>query len=175
MTDHQTRQQRSRNMASIRGKDTRPELRVRSALHRLGCRFRLHRRDLPGTPDVVLPKYRTVVFVHGCFWHRHPGCPRSFAPATRSEFWRAKLDRNVVRDAENRRALEAAGWRVVVIWECETRDQDALQRQLGRLVDTGFAEAPAPLPAVAEDRASYTAGGAAGGERTRRPRNGHED
>lgn len=175
MADHQTQQQRSHNMARIRGKDTQPELRVRSALHRLGCRFRLHRQDLPGTPDIVLPKYRAVVFVHGCFWHRHPGCPRSFTPATRPEFWRAKLDRNVARDAENRRALECAGWRVVVIWECETRDQDALQRQLRWLVDTGFAEEPAPLPAVAEDRAAYTSGGAARSERAQRPRSGHED
>jgi DNA mismatch endonuclease (patch repair protein) len=105
-------------MAAIRGKDTKPESVVRSALHRAGLRFRLHRRDLPGTPDIVLAKYRSVVMVHGCFWHHH-GCAKSTWPTTRAEFWRKKILANVDRDRRTRVFLRAAGWKVFVIWECE--------------------------------------------------------
>lgn len=121
---------RSRNMAAIRGKDTLPELNVRRMLHGLGLRFRLHRRDLPGRPDIVLPRHRTVVFVHGCFWHRHEGCRYTTTPKTRLAFWQAKFDANVARDHRNRVALEEMGWRVLVMWECELRNAEALRDRL---------------------------------------------
>lgn len=108
-------------MRSVRGKNTTPEMKVRSALHRAGYRFRLHRKDLPGRPDVVLPGYKAVVFVHGCFWHRHPGCRAASSPSTRSAFWQDKFARNVARDRLVIGALENAGWRVHVVWECETK------------------------------------------------------
>lgn len=115
--------QRSALMARVKNRHTGPELRVRSLLHRLGYRFRLHRRDLPGSPDIVLPRHRKVIFVHGCFWHGHD-CPRGARPITRTDFWDAKLDRNVVRDREDTSGLEAAGWRVLVLWECQTKNDD---------------------------------------------------
>lgn len=119
--DNRTAEERSRNMSAIRSKDTKPEMLVRKFLHAQGFRYRLHWRDLPGTPDIVLPKYRTVVFVHGCFWHRHKGCPKASMPASNREYWQAKFAANVERDEKAREALEAAGWRVFVIWECELR------------------------------------------------------
>ena len=112
---------RSRNMAAIRGKDTAPELAVRRILHAMGLRFRLHRRDLPGRPDIVLPKHRTVVFVHGCFWHRHEDCRYTTTPKTRQEFWQTKFAANVERDRRNRTDLQQLGWRVIVVWECELK------------------------------------------------------
>lgn len=113
---------RSAHMALIRGRDTKPEMRVRKVLHAAGLRYRLYDRGLPGSPDLVFPSRRIVLFVHGCFWHRHPGCPNARLPKSRQEFWGTKLSANVERDARNRAALEAAGWSVLVIWECETRD-----------------------------------------------------
>lgn len=110
---------RSRMMAGIRGKDTKPELLVRSYLHRAGLRYRLHAKDLPGKPDVVLPKYRTVVFVHGCFWHSHPRCKYAVLPASNVDFWKQKLDRNRERDRRNKSDLKALGWRVLTVWECQ--------------------------------------------------------
>lgn len=118
---------RSRVMASVRGKDTTPELRARKMLHALGFRYRLHRKDLPGKPDIVLPKYRVCIFVHGCFWHQHPGCKRSSRPSSNEEFWSGKLDKNIERDEENRQALQKLGWKVAVIWECETKDPERLE------------------------------------------------
>jgi len=117
-------------MAAIHGKDTAPELAVRRILHAMGLRFRLHRKDLPGRPDIVLPRHRTVVFVHGCFWHRHEGCRYTTTPKTRLEFWQAKFDANVARDHRNRIALEEMGWRGLVVWECELRDAEALRDRL---------------------------------------------
>lgn len=114
-------QTRSRMMAGIRGSDTRPERILRSGLHALGFRFRLHRRDLPGRPDIVLPRFRAAIFVHGCFWHRHPGCRYTTTPATRPDFWRTKFVQNVERDRRNRDDLLTAGWRVAVVWECALR------------------------------------------------------
>lgn len=119
MTDRLTPRQRSRLMARVVGKDTKPEWILRSALHRLGFRYRLGGGGLPGRPDLMLPKYRAVVFVHGCFWHRHADCKRATLPRTNAAFWKEKLERNVARDAEAVAALEAAGWKVIVIWECE--------------------------------------------------------
>ena len=108
-------------MAQIRGKDTKPERIVRSILHRLGTRFRLHRKDLLGNPDIVLPRYRLIVLVHGCFWRRHPECRFAYTPKSRIAFWRKKFEQNVERDRNVRDELEALGWRVVVVWECKTR------------------------------------------------------
>lgn len=121
MTDVLTREQRSLCMSRVRGGNTSPEMVVRSTLHKLGFRFRLHRRDLPGTPDVVLPRWNTIIFVHGCFWHGHGGCRRAERPESNAEFWRMKLDSNIQRDERNRRELNALGWKVLTVWECETR------------------------------------------------------
>ncbi len=111
-------EKRSAVMARIRGRDTKPELIVRSLLHRSGLRFSLRRKDLPGKPDIVLPKYKAVVFVHGCFWHRHKGCKVATMPKSREDFWLAKFAANVVRDKRNQRDLKKAGWKVIVLWEC---------------------------------------------------------
>src|SRR5437867_1535319 len=109
-------------MAQVAGKDTSPELLVRRLVHRLGVRFRLHRRDLPGTPDLVLPRWKIIIFVHGCFWHRHKSCKKATTPKSRTDFWTEKFRLNVARDRRVTRALEAMGWRVEVVWECETRN-----------------------------------------------------
>ena len=123
---------RSRMMSGIRGKNTQPELIVRSLVHRLGLRFRLHGKGLPGRPDLVLSKHRTVIFVHGCFWHRH-SCGLAAVPKTRPEFWAAKFDANVRRDARNKAALKALGWRVIEVWECEVRDPVTLTERIRTL------------------------------------------
>lgn len=121
---------RSWNMAQIRARDTTPELAVRSALHRLGLRFRLRSYGLPGRPDVVLVRRRVAVFVHGCFWHRHKGCRLAYSPKSNTEFWFRKFEDNVSRDMRNRRALQRLAWRVVVVWECQSTDPIALARRL---------------------------------------------
>jgi len=125
VVDHLTPQQRSRQMSRIRGKNTAPEWVVRRALYGMGVRYRLHRKDLPGTPDIVVGRLRAAIFVHGCYWHRHPGCKRATTPSTRREFWETKFAANVARDRRKEEALEAAGWRVLVIWECETKGRAA--------------------------------------------------
>lgn len=117
---------RSAQMALVRGRDTKPEMRVRKALHAAGLRYRLHDRRLPGVPDLTFPSRRIALFVHGCFWHRHPGCPAARLPKSRLDFWEPKLAGNAERDKRTRATLEAAGWKVIVIWECETRDQRIL-------------------------------------------------
>jgi DNA mismatch endonuclease (patch repair protein) len=109
-------------MGRIRGKDTKPELVVRSIAHRLGYRFRLHRRDLPGSPDLVFPGRRKVIFVHGCYWHRHPGCRFAYQPKSNVDFWRGKFEANQARDAVALTKLKHAGWDPLVIWECESAD-----------------------------------------------------
>ncbi len=121
---------RSRLMAKIKSKDTGLERAVRSLLHRIGFRFRLHRRDLPGTPDIVLPKHKTVIFVHGCFWHAHENCRKATVPSSNTDFWRNKLAANKVRDRANIAKLQEMGWQVVVVWECQTKDMDALASRL---------------------------------------------
>lgn len=121
MNDVVSPQIRSRMMSGIRGKNTKPELRVRQYLHGQGFRYSLHRRDLPGRPDLVLPKYRAVVFVHGCFWHAHPHCRYATTPSTRREFWTEKLAANRLRDESVVSQLTGQGWRVVVVWECALR------------------------------------------------------
>jgi DNA mismatch endonuclease (patch repair protein) len=130
MVDHINSTKRSWNMGRIGAKDTVPEVQVRSLLHRMGYRFRLHRKDLPGTPDIVLPKYRTVIFVHGCYWHRHPGCRYASTPKTNTDFWVKKFERNVERDRVNCAELTDNGWNVLVIWQCELRDMKELKRCL---------------------------------------------
>jgi len=124
----ETPEQRSRTMRAVRSRDTKLELTVRRFLHAAGLRYILHDRRLLGSPDLVFPKYRTVVFVHGCFWHQHANCPAASRPRSNTEYWSRKLTGNVERYARNRTSLEASGWRVLVIWECEIRERDALDR-----------------------------------------------
>ncbi len=113
-------------MSRVRGKHTKPEMRVRQAAHALGLRFRLHRNDLPGRPDLAFPKHRVALFVHGCFWHRHRDCPKASTPKSRLDFWQAKFDANVLRDVRVSADLEALGWRVLTIWECESKKPEKL-------------------------------------------------
>lgn len=134
MTDIVDTKCRSEMMARIRGRDTAPELAVRRIAHRMGLRFRLHRKDLPGRPDLVFPKYRLAVFVHGCFWHRHEGCRYASTPKSRTAFWTEKFAANVERDSRQEAALTTLGWRVLVIWQCETSDEAAVERTLAELV-----------------------------------------
>ena len=124
MADKLSPEHRSRNMAAIRSKDMKPELVVRRLAHSLGFRFRLHRKDLAGKPDLVFPKYKAVIFVHGCFWHQHEDarCLDGKQPKSNQNYWAPKLSRNVERDAKNKASLEQQGWRVLIIWECETKD-----------------------------------------------------
>jgi DNA mismatch endonuclease (patch repair protein) len=122
MTDVVDPATRSRMMSGIRGKNTKPELLVRKYLHGCGLRFRLHEKKLPGKPDLVFPKYKVVVFVHGCFWHQHSGCKYASSPKSNNDFWAKKLSENVVRDLRHIEALTELGWRVIVIWECELRE-----------------------------------------------------
>lgn len=122
--------QRSALMAKVKAENTRPEIAVRKLAHRLGYRFRLHVRGLPGTPDLVFRRLRKVIFVHGCFWHRHQGCSKTTTPKTRANFWQQKFDRNVERDRASIEALTQGGWDVLVVWECETRDQLNLEARL---------------------------------------------
>jgi DNA mismatch endonuclease, patch repair protein len=117
--DSLTREKRSWNMSRIHSRNTKPETLVRSLLHKAGYRFRLHAKKLPGTPDIVLPKYRTVIFVHGCFWHRHVDCANATRPKTRPEFWELKFKSTVERDRKKAEQLKSAGWRVIIVWECE--------------------------------------------------------
>lgn len=121
MTDIVDKQTRSRMMAGIKGKDTKPELVLRRALHARGFRYRLHSKTVPGRPDLVFPKHHAIVFVHGCFWHRHEGCRYTTTPSTRPEFWQAKFDANVARDRSVHDQLLDAGWRVATVWECALR------------------------------------------------------
>ena len=121
MADIFTKGKRSWNMSRIKGKDTKPELLLRSLLHRIGFRFRLHDKNLPGKPDIVLPRYKTVIFVNGCFWHRHSGCRYAYTPKSRQEFWSKKFEATVKRDKEKKEKLKEEGWDVIVVWECELK------------------------------------------------------
>jgi DNA mismatch endonuclease (patch repair protein) len=130
MTDTLDKGTRSAVMSRVRGKNTAPELVVRTMAHRLGYRFRLHRRGLPGTPDLVFPRLRKVIFVNGCFWHGHPDCDRARLPKTNIEFWRSKIGATVVRDRRAIEALRDEGWGVLVVWQCDTGDDGKLERVL---------------------------------------------
>lgn len=121
---------RSALMARVRSRNSKAELAVRQIAHSLEYRFRLHRRDLPGTPDLVFPRLRKVIFVHGCFWHRHPGCFRTTTPKTRAAYWADKFERNMERDARKEAQLKSLGWSILVVWECETVDRDKLADRL---------------------------------------------
>ena len=127
---HKVSEQRSRNMSAIKSKNTKPEIFVRKLLHSKGYRFRLHKKDLPGSPDIVLPKYKTVIFVHGCFWHRHQNCKYASNPKTRREFWEKKFKENIERDKKTQEKLKNLGWKTKIVWECEIKKQDKLIKKL---------------------------------------------
>jgi len=123
---HEVSEQRSRNMSAIKSKNTKPEITVRKLLHSKGYRFRLHKKDLPGSPDIVLPKYKTVIFVHGCFWHRHQNCKYASNPKTRREFWEKKFKENIERDKKTQEKLKNLGWKTKIVWECEVKNREIL-------------------------------------------------
>jgi DNA mismatch endonuclease (patch repair protein) len=137
MADKLTPEHRSWNMSRILSKNTTPEKVVRSILHRMGYRFSLHRKDLPGCPDIVMPKYRTVIFVHGCFWHLHAGCSQGRIPATRRDFWENKLSGNAKRDKQHQRVLRQLGWRVITVWACDVEHRkEKVAHRLSRLLNS---------------------------------------
>lgn len=136
MTDTLSKEERSRVMAKVKSRDTKPEKKVRSLLFSLGFRFRLCQKNLPGKPDIVLKKYKTVIFVHGCFWHGHENCKNARIPKSNVEFWKNKIERNKQRFAEVSRQLQEQGWKVVVIWECETKDMKKLKMILIKELNT---------------------------------------
>lgn len=131
-----TREHRSWNMSQIRGRNTSPELTVRRVLHSMGYRFRLHYKRLPGCPDIVMPKFKVAIFVHGCFWHRHKNCSNCTTPTANREFWMEKFRGNVDRDKKNQRTLKKAGWRVLVVWECQATDIEKVKHRLARFIDS---------------------------------------
>ena len=135
---HKVSEQRSKNMSAIKSKNTKPEIKVRKVLHSMGYRFRLHSKDLPGSPDIVLPKYKTVIFVHGCFWHRHDNCKYASTPKTRKEFWGEKFEANVKRDIKIQEKIKIMGWQSVVIWECEINNQSKLKMILSNFFKKNF-------------------------------------
>jgi DNA mismatch endonuclease, patch repair protein len=130
MADVFTRKHRSVIMSRIKGANTKPEIVVRSIVHSLGYRFRLHNKQLPGKPDLVLPRHKKIIFVNGCFWHGHAGCPRAALPSSNVEFWNAKISGNRIRDLSVKRKLKRMGWKVLVIWQCRTRDLEKLRCEL---------------------------------------------
>lgn len=144
MPDTVDREKRSEIMSRVGSRDTKPELVVRRIAHGLGFRFRLHRKNLPGRPDIVFPRYRSVIFVHGCFWHRHPSCKYASSPKTRVEYWEDKFRSNVARDARNETLLRDLGWRVMVIWECETKDREAVAERISSYLDQASVPAGGP-------------------------------
>ena len=131
---HEVSEQRSRNMSAIKSKNTKPEIKVRKVLHSMGYRFRLHSKNLPGSPDIVLLKYKTVIFVHGCFWHRHQNCKYASTPKTRQEFWNKKFNENINRDKINQENLSSKGWKIIIIWECEIRNKKINLEQIFKKV-----------------------------------------
>lgn len=163
MADVMTPEQRSRCMAAIKGKDTKPELIVRKYLFSRGLRFRVQVRKLSGNPDIVLPKYKTVIFVNGCFWHGHEGCKYFRLPKSNVEFWEAKIERNVARDVRNEVALKALGWRVVRVWECELRNKVNREETLNRIYDSitsygtnGYSFEETDISTAAEPESDYS-------------------
>src|SRR5215211_6762502 len=130
MPDVFTPEERSRIMAKVKGANTTPEKTVRSLIHRMGYRFRLHVKELPGKPDIVLPRHKKIILIHGCFWHQHEGCSQAARPTSNTDYWNNKLDRNMIRDNGNMQRLEYLGWNVLVLWECEIKNQDLLLERL---------------------------------------------
>ena len=158
-----TSEQRSRCMAAIKGKDTKPEMIVRKYLFSRGLRFRVQVRKLPGTPDIVLPKYKTVVFVNGCFWHGHNGCKYFRLPKSNVEFWKEKIERNIERDKESMQALFDLGWKVVRVWECELRNKANRKDTLNKIYNSittsdnsGYSLEETDIPMAAEPEADYS-------------------
>ena len=131
---HKVSEQRSRNMSAIKSKNTKPEIKVRKVLHSMEYRFRLHSKDLPGSPDIVLPEYKTVIFVNGCFWHRHENCKYASTPKTRQEFWNKKFNENINRDKINQENLSSKGWKIIIIWECEIKNKKINLEQIFKKV-----------------------------------------
>lgn len=163
MTDVMTSEQRSRCMAAIKGKDTKPEMIVRKYLFSCGLRFRVQVRKLPGTPDIVLPKYKTVIFVNGCFWHGHGGCKYFRLPKSNVEFWKEKIERNIERDRESMQALLDLGWKVIRIWECELRNKANREETLNKIYNSittsgnsGYRLEETNIPMAAEPEADYS-------------------
>lgn len=152
MADNLSQEQRSLNMSRVRGKDTGPEKTVRGLLHGRGFRYRLHRRDLPGRPDIVMPRYRAVIFVHGCFWHGH-SCSLFRMPATRTEFWKTKITANSLRDENALNSLREAGWRSLWVWECALRGRGKLSPDKLAAEVIGFVKSDAFFAAIEETRA----------------------
>lgn len=156
-------EQRSRNMAAIKGKDTKPEMIVRKYLFSRGLRFRVQVRKLPGTPDIVLPKYKTAIFVNGCFWHGHEGCKYFRLPKSNVEFWREKIERNIERDRESMQALFDLGWKVIRVWECELRNKANREAILNKIYNSittsgnsGYSLEETDIPMAAEPEADYS-------------------
>ena len=137
MVDTLTKKERSERMSRVRGRDTKPELTVRRLVHRMGYRYRLHRRDLPGTPDLVFPRRKKAIYVHGCFWHRHPdpACKLARLPKSRLDFWKPKLEGNRCRDEESQAKLRELGWNVLVVWECQIARSDHLENTLREFLE----------------------------------------
>ena len=133
--DFVSKEKRSAIMRGVKGKDTKPEIRVRSLLHGMGYRFRLHRKDLPGRPDICLPKWRTVIFVHGCFWHQHGDCGAARIPDSNRGFWIEKFKRTKERDKAHREQLEASGWKVFIVWECDLADEAGLKARMSKRLE----------------------------------------
>ena len=136
MTDIVSKKKRSEMMSGIKGKDTKPEIATRKMMYKMGLRYRLHRKDLPGKPDIVLGTIKLAIFVHGCFWHRHNQCKYSYSPKTRVNFWEKKFKDNVKRDMNNRHALEELGWKSAVIWECQTKDPNDLKKNILNIIES---------------------------------------
>ena len=134
MVDDRSPAMRSQNMSRIRSQDTSPELRVRSLIHRAGYRYRLHVKEMPGKPDIVMPRYRTAILINGCFWHRHPNCRYATTPKTNTDYWQRKFERNVARDRTAHDELARNGWKILVIWECQTRDKESLATLIGEIL-----------------------------------------
>jgi len=135
MADIVSKKKRSEMMSGIKGKDTKPEIATRKMMYKMGLRYRLHKKNLPGKPDIVLGTVKLAIFVHGCFWHRHNQCKYSYSPKTRVNFWEKKFDDNVKRDMNNRHALDELGWKSAVIWECQTKDPDDLKRNILNIIE----------------------------------------
>jgi len=162
MADHLTKKHRSWNMRRIHSKHTKPELIIRSLLHRSGFRFRLNYSKLPGSPDIVLPKYKTAIFVHGCFWHRHPNCSKATTPKTNIEYWQKKFYKNVSRDIEIRKKIQELGWNIIVVWECEIINDpiSVLNDIIKELADDSYYKYPqemdrSEIMKIAEKRSNF--------------------
>ena len=163
MADIISKEDRSRNMAAIKGKDTKPEMIIRKYLFSKGLRFRVHVKKLAGSPDIVLPKYKTVIFVNGCFWHGHEGCKYFHLPKSNVKFWKGKIERNIERDRESIHTLLDLGWKVICVWDCELRNKQTREKTLNNIYNsialaesTGYNFLETDIPMAAEQEAGYS-------------------